>query len=177
MKFIRKFTALALILTFIMNVNVMADNEVNYKNKGLVVKGNFAKDESKKQYSRVINSYTELNTLKKYIKKNYKNPNKYLKYLNNYDKSFFRKNSLVFLSHTLDKNTHSFKLSGVRVNGNYIMGDINKMSTLKEGYSATDVLEYYSYTYMIQVKKSDIKDASKVRRKFKFIYRKGYCSY
>ena len=63
MKFIRKFTALALILTFIMNVNVMADNEVNYKNKGVVVKGNFAKDESKKQYSRVINSYTELKNL------------------------------------------------------------------------------------------------------------------
>ena len=102
MKFMYKFSSILTIIILLVSLSltcVMGDtiDSKAYKYKHVEVDGTFCKNLSKHSYKKIIKSYGQLKSVKKYVKKNYNNPKKYLRILNKYNKKYFKKNALIFV--------------------------------------------------------------------------------
>jgi hypothetical protein len=164
-----KYFAIILVVLSICSANVKAATINGYTYKKISVSGKYSDTSDKDSYKKIIKSYKDLVKLEKYINKNYNNPKKYLKKLNKYTKSYFKKNSLVFVTENVDVNFIKYKLSSVTIDNNKLKLTINRIDTLKSGCGKTDVVIYEANTYIIEAKKSKLKNVEKVKVKYDFI--------
>lgn len=74
-----KYFVVILTVLSICSVNVKAANVDGYICKKIGVSGKYSDTNNKNSYKKIIRSYKDLVKLKKYIKKNYNNPKKYIK--------------------------------------------------------------------------------------------------
>lgn len=152
-----------LICVAICSTPINAATKARYTCDTIRVSGKYSDTKSQNRYKKIIRTYKELTRLKKYIRKNYKYPKKYLKKLNKYKKSYFKKKALVFATENVDVNIYSYKLISATIENKKINLNIEKKCTLKEGQSAACVVRYSARTYILNVKKSKLKDVNKIR--------------
>lgn len=151
------------------NVNASIISDQSYKYKNINVSGTFCEDLTKNSYKKIVTSYSQLNKLKKYIKKNYNNPKKYLRILNKYNKKYFKKNVLVFATENVDMNSKEYIFSSLEKKNNKLIMNIGINYTLQEGLYTTTVIRYSANTYFINIKKSKLKNIKKVKFKYSYI--------
>ena len=77
-----KYFVIILMVLSIYSANVKAAKVDGYVCKTISVSGEYSDTNNKNSYKKIIRSYRDLVKLKKYIKKNYNNPKKYIKKLN-----------------------------------------------------------------------------------------------
>lgn len=131
--------------------------------------GTFSEDLTKNSYKKIVTSYSQLNKLKKYIKKNYNNPKKYLHILNKYNKKYFKKNALIFATENVDMNSKEYMFSSLEKKNNKLIINVGINYTLPEGLYTTTVIRYSANTYFINIKKSKLKNIKKVKFKYSYI--------
>ena len=148
-----KYFVVILTVLSICSVNVKAANVDGYICKKISVSGKYSDTNNKNSYKKIIRSYKDLVKLKKYIKKNYNNPKKYIKKLNKYKKSYFKKKALIFATKKDKKVTLN----------------VEKRDLLEEGQYKTAVVIYGANTYIIESKKSKLKNVKKVKVTYDFV--------
>lgn len=169
-KYIRVTIMIALLITLtVSSTNASTINKKSYKCRNLNVSGNFSKNDNKQSYRRVVTSYKQLNKLKKSVKKNYNKPKKYLKILNKYNRKYFRKNALVFVTEDVDMNCKEYKFSTLEKKKNKLIVNVGIKYTLPEGFHTTTDIHYAANTYFINIKKLNIKAIKKTKVKYYYI--------
>ena len=139
----------------------------SYKSKNISVPGIYSKKIGQNSYKKIISSYKQLEKVKKYVNKNYNSPQKYLKNLNKYSKSFFDKNVLIFVTENVDMNAKTYKMSSLQKNDNTVFVNVKRRSTLKEGQAIATYIKPYANTYFISLKKSSVKKIKKIKVVYK----------
>ncbi len=147
--------------------SVINDNAYKYKNTN--IPGTFSDNITKNSHKKIVTSYSELQKLKKYIKKNYNKPKKYLRILNTYSRGYFKKNLLVFATENVDMNSKEYIFSFLAKEDKKLIVNIGINYTLKDGMYTTTVIRYSANTYFINIKKSKLKNIKKVKFKYSYI--------
>ena len=169
MKKALKCFVIILTVLSICSTNVNAAKIDGYTYKTISVSGRYSNTNDKDSHKKIIRSYRDLVKLKKYIKKNYNNSKKYIKKLNKYKKSYFKKNVLIFATENVDTNFLSYKLLSITKKDEKIILNVEKRDLLKEGQGAIGVIIYGANTYIIEAKKSKLKDVKKVKVTYDFV--------
>lgn len=169
MKKVLRYFVIILAVLSICSINVKAATVDGYTCKTISVSGKYSDTNNKNSYKKIIRSYKELVKLKKYIKKNYNNSKKYIKKLNKYKKSYFKKNVLIFATENVDTNFLSYKLLSITKKDEKIILNVEKRNLLKEGQYKNTVVIYGANTYIIEAKKSKLKDVKKVKVTYDFV--------
>lgn len=180
-KLIKKMFVMCLVMAMIVSSTVYATeeskNNLKYKKSGILEKGEFATSPmgiSLDPYKKIIRTYDELIQLKKYIRKNYYNPGRYLHKLKVYDRAFFKRKSLVFSSVTLDRQGYIYRFKNISVKGRTVGVNVERITNRQLGCCFEDELIWYSYTYIIEMKKSDVSKLKRIKINIKPVYREGY---
>ena len=160
-------TILAILSVFTANVSAVTMNGYTYKT--ISVTGKYSDKVNNKSHKKIVRSYKDLEKLKKYIKKNYNNPTQYTKKLKKYKKSYFKKNALIFVTENVDMNQLSYKLLKLTKNNDKFVINVEKRDLLKDGYKKTAVVIYGANTYIVEAKKSKLKNVKKVKVTYKFV--------
>lgn len=167
----RKILALILTLssTFsVVNVPAKAAQIDGYACKTISVSGRYSDSTNKNSCKKIIRTYDDLTKIKKHIKNNYNYSKKYIKSLRKYKKSYFKKNALIFVTENVDLNFRSYRLLSITKNSNIVL-NVEKKNLLKKGQGATCVVIYGANTYIIEAKKSKIKNVKKVKVTYDFV--------
>ena len=164
-----KYFVVIMTVLSICSVNVKAANVDGYICKKISVSGKYSDTNNKNSYKKIIRSYKDLVKLKKYIKKNYNNPKKYIKKLNKYKKSYFKKKALIFATENIDLNFFSYKLLSITKKDKKVTLNVEKRDLLEEGQYKTAVVIYGANTYIIESKKSKLKNVKKVKVTYDFV--------
>ncbi len=164
-----KYFVVILTVLSICSVNVKAANVDGYTCKTISVSGKYSDTNNNNSYKKIIRSYKDLLKLKRYIKKNYNAPKKYIKKLNKYKKSYFKKKVLIFATENVDLNFLSYKLLSITKKDEKIILNVEKRNLLKEGEHKTTMVIYGANTYMIEAKKSKLKNVKKVKITYDFV--------
>lgn len=164
-----KYFVVILTVLSICSANVKAANVDGYTCKTINVSDKYSDTNNKNSYKKIIRSYKDLAKLKQYIKKNYNNPKKYIKKLNKYKKSYFKKKVLIFATENIDLNFLSYKLLSITKKDEKIILNVKKRNLLKEGQSKNTVVIYGANTYIIESKKSKLKNVKKVKVTYDFV--------
>lgn len=162
---LKKMFIVFLCIMSLMTTNVLA---YNYKNntftcKTMTTKGNVLKNRTKKSYKKIVKSYEQLEKLKKYVKNNYNSPDKYLKQLKKYNKKFFKKNTLIFVTECNDVNAKKYKISSIEKKNNKVYVNIDCKIENVNGKKTIASIIYGTNTYLIKAKKSNVKDVKKIK--------------
>lgn len=163
MKKVLKYFVVILTVLSICSANVKAANVDGYTCKTISVSDKYSDTNNKNSYKKIIRSYKDLVKLRKYIKKNYNRPKQYLKKLNKYKKSYFKKKAIVFATENVDLNSKSYKCVSVVKENEKLNLNVERLNLLKEGQSTTCEIVYGAKTYILEVRKKKIKNIKKVR--------------
>lgn len=166
-KLISVLVLMVLVISMSVGHTALAKDIDNYTSRTVSVSNSFYKTKKNEVYKKIVRNINELNKLKKHIKNYYKKPNKYIKKLNRYKKSYFKNNALVFVSDKRNVNAISYKLKGVSVKKNKLTLNVKQTSQLKDGGYITANVIYGSNSYFVNLKKSSIKNVSKIKIKYK----------
>ena len=164
-----KYLVVILMVLSVYCANVKAATVDGYVCKTISISGKYSDTKDKSSYKKIIKSYKDLEKLKKHIKKNYNHPKKYIKKLNKYKKSYFKKKGLIFATENIDLNLLQYKLLSITKKDGTINLHVEKRDLLKAGQAKTTVVIYGANTYMIELKKSKLKNVKKVKVTYDFV--------
>lgn len=164
-----KYFIIILAVFSICSTNIKAATVDGYVCKTIRVSNKYSDTKNKNSYKKIVKSYKELKKLKKYIKKNYNDSKKYIKKLNKYKKTYFKRNVLIFATENIDINFFSYKLLSITKKDEKIILNVEKRNLLKEGQYKDDVVIYGANTYIIESKKSKLKNIKKIKVTYDFV--------
>jgi len=163
-KFIKYF--FLFVLFFCINIlsvfKVEAKSIKDYEIKRITLSGKYS-EKKESDYKVIIRNLKNKRKLKKYINHNYLYSKKYIRELRKFDKKFFKKKAIIFLTMNLDVNIYEYEVDSLKKSKKKIYVKIKKINTLEVGQYANDVIKYNAVTYMIVVRKKDIKKINRIK--------------